>query len=153
MTDLIPHVELSYCAWPEAAGRAIGGLSRGGYWALEIAFRNASEFAAVGGHSAALLDVAAGPTVNPQTTALTGNLLNLRIYLDIGRNDWVFENVYQLHEDMLAAGILHVWRLNEGDHSDAYWSAHAPEYLRWYAQSWPAGRNQYPPCRPPAEQP
>lgn len=151
LTDLLPHVESSYCVWPEAEGRAIGGLSRGGYWALEIAFRNPSEFAAVGGHSAALLDVAAGPAVNPQTTALTGNLLNLRIYLDIGRDDWVFENTYRLHEDMVAAGIPHVWRLNEGGHNDAYWSAHAPEYLRWYAESWPADRNHYPSCRPPGE--
>ena len=146
LVDLIPHIESSYCVWSEAAGRAIGGLSRGGYWALEIAFRNSMEFVAAAGHSAALLDTAAGPDVNPQNTALTGNLVGLRIYLDIGNSDWVFNNTHRLHEDMLAAGIPHNWQLNEGSHEDAYWSAHVAEYLSWYSESWPVVRSQYPPC-------
>ncbi|MEJ2747468.1 MAG: alpha/beta hydrolase-fold protein, partial [Anaerolineae bacterium] len=47
MDDLIPFIESNYCAWPSAEGRAIGGLSRGGYWALEIAFRHPEQFVSV----------------------------------------------------------------------------------------------------------
>ena len=146
LDDLIPHVEATTCAWAAAEGRAIGGLSRGGYWALEIAFRFPDHFLSVGGHSAALLDAFAGPDVNPQQTALTNDLGDLRIYLDIGDNDYLRTNTIRLHEEMAAAGVAHEWHLNEGEHNDAYWSAHAPDYLRWYAAPWPVERSAYPPC-------
>jgi enterochelin esterase-like enzyme len=147
LADLIPHIETNYCVSAAADGRAIGGLSRGGYWAMEIAFRNPSEFGAVAGHSAALLDVAAGPSVDPQMTALTNDLGKLRIYLDIGKDDWVLNNTLRLHEEMLDAGVLHTWLFNDGGHNDTYWSAHVAEYLAWYSEAWPFARDQYPPCQ------
>jgi enterochelin esterase-like enzyme len=149
LSELVPHIEATTCAWREPAGRAIGGLSRGGYWALEIAFRFPDRFASVGGHSAALLDTFAGPDVNPQQTALTSELGALRIYLDIGVEDHVRANTIRLHDDMEAAGIAHEWRLSEGRHNDEYWSNHAADYLRWYAAPWSLNRSDYPPCAAP----
>lgn len=146
LDELIPHIEETTCAWPAPAGRAIGGISRGGYWALEIAFRHPGQFLSAGGHSAALLDAFADPDVNPQQTALTNDLGDLRIYLDIGDNDYLRTNTIRLHEDMAVHGVAHEWRLNEGEHNDAYWSAHTAEYLRWYTAPWPAERAAYPPC-------
>ncbi|MEW5986601.1 MAG: alpha/beta hydrolase-fold protein, partial [Chloroflexota bacterium] len=148
LSDLIPFVEQSYCAWAEPAGRGIGGLSRGGYWALEIAFRHPADFRSVGGHSAALLDQYAGPDLNPQYTALSNDLGGLRIYLDIGADDWLINPLQQLHEDMAAAGISHTWLLNPGRHEDAYWAEHAADYLAWYSQPWPPDRHAYPFCSP-----
>ncbi|MEZ4516737.1 MAG: alpha/beta hydrolase-fold protein [Chloroflexota bacterium] len=84
INELIPYIEQTYCAWPDSAGRAIGGLSRGGYWSLEIAFRHADMFRSVGGHSFALLDSHAGPGVDPVDTGVTNELGDLRIFLDIG---------------------------------------------------------------------
>jgi enterochelin esterase-like enzyme len=147
LQDLIPFVEREYCAWGEAAGRAIGGLSRGGYWALEIAFRYPALFASAGGHSPAFLDLYAGPALDPQSTGLTNDLGALRIYLDIGANDYLLPNVLRLHEGMVAAGRPHMWLLNEGGHEEAYWSAHLAEYLAWYAAPWPMERSGYPLCR------
>lgn len=146
LNDLIPFVETTYCAWNEAAGRAIGGLSRGGYWALEIAFRHPNQFASVGGHSAALLDIYAGPDLNPAYTGLNQNLGNLRVYFDIGEADWSIAPLRQLHEGMDAANIPHIWVLNPGDHDNAYWSAHVAEYLRWYTAPWPIEDEAYPIC-------
>lgn len=146
LDELIPHVEAGYCVWRDPAGRAIGGLSRGGYWALEIAFRFADQFSSVGGHSAALLDTYAGPELNPQVTALNNALGDLRIYLDIGAGDYVRANTIKLHEDMQVAGVAHDWHLNEGRHEDAYWAAHVTDYLRWYASPWPDDRDAYPSC-------
>lgn len=148
LDELIPYVESEYCVWPVAAGRAIGGLSRGGYWALEIAFRFPDRFASVGGHSAALLDTYAGPDVNPQHTALSRDLDGLRIYLDIGSEDYVRANTIRLHEEMQAAGVAHDWRLNSGRHEDAYWAAQVSDYLQWYASPWPRERDTYPACNP-----
>lgn len=150
LNDLMPYVEQTHCAWAEPAGRAIGGLSRGGYWALEIAFRFPEQFASVGGHSAALLDTYAWPAVNPQYTGLSQTLGELRIYLDIGANDYVIHNIRQLHEEMETAvpPIPHTWVLNDGRHEEAYWQAHLPEYLAWYAEPWPFDREPYPLCTP-----
>lgn len=144
--ELIPHVETTYCAWADPAGRALGGLSRGGYWALEIAFRSPELFVSAGGHSAALLDSFAGPAINPQHTALINDLGDLRIYLDIGANDYVRANTIKLHEDMQNAGVAHEWHLNEGEHVDEYWASHASDYLAWYVAPWTDDRGAYPPC-------
>ncbi len=146
LNHLIPFIETNTCAWAAAEGRAIGGLSRGGYWALEIAFRYPDRFASVGGHSAALLDIAAGPALNPQDTALNNDLGSLRIYFDIGESDAAIANIRRLHENMTGLGIAHEWTLNPGGHNIDYWSAHAKEYLLWYAAPWPARRSRYPFC-------
>jgi enterochelin esterase-like enzyme len=150
LDELIPHIEATTCAWADPAGRAIGGLSRGGYWALEIAFRHPGRFASVGGHSAALLDQYAGPAINPQYTGPALDPATApRIYLDIGADDYVIANTRRLHQDLDAAGIAHEWVVGDGRHEDAYWQAHLADYLRWYGQPWPRPRERYPPCSLP----
>lgn len=146
LNELIPHIEANYCAWYLPAGRALGGLSRGGYWSLEIAFRNASKVASVGAHSAALVDTHAGPDLNPQFTGLSNDLGNLRIYMDIGAEDWYITNIRRLHEDMEKAGIPHTWVLNDGIHEDPYWADHVSDYLRWYSEGWSNEGSAFPPC-------
>ncbi|NHZ72719.1 MAG: hypothetical protein GWP17_06520 [Aquificales bacterium] len=148
LEDLTSYIEANYCVDAEPAYRALGGLSRGGYWALEIAFRHPDAFISVGGHSAALLDEYAKPDVNPQYTALANDLGDLRIYLDIGADDWVRENILQLHADMETAVIPHTWVLNEGLHEEAYWEQHVAEYLTWYSEPWSKERLDYPLCPP-----
>lgn len=144
--ELIPFIEDQYCAWPEPAGRAIGGLSRGGYWSLEIAFRHPDLFVAVGGHSAAIFTDNAGPALNPLSTGLDPRVIGLPIYLDIADRDWLRQGVFDLHAAMEEAGIPHVWQLNIGAHEDAYWRVHVDEYLVWYASHWPADESGYPPA-------
>jgi enterochelin esterase-like enzyme len=146
VNELRPFIESSYCAWKEPGGRAIGGLSRGGYWALEIAFRNPTLFGSVGGHAAALVDTYAGPALDPKYTALSSDLSSLRIYLDAGQNDWYLDPLQILHDNLTAAGWEHTWVIQEGAHNDAYWSAHVGDYLAWYAEPWPRNRDALPEC-------
>lgn len=148
LQELIPHVEATTCAWADPQGRAIGGLSRGGYWALEIAFRHPNEFAGVGGHSAALVDSYAGPDLNPRNTALTQELGSLQIYLDIGRSDYLLPPLLTLHEEMTAQQIAHTWVLQDGAHEETYWATHLPDYLRWYTALWQAAQLLRPRCAP-----
>lgn len=147
MSYLLPFVEATYCVGNEAQWRAMGGLSRGGYWSLEIAFQHPAAFASVGAHGAALEDIAAGPVINPQYSWQGKDLSQLRLYLDTGDRDWYRRNFEQLHNDLAAAAIAHEWHLNEGTHEDAYWAAHVQEYLRWYTEPWPQERESYPSCR------
>jgi enterochelin esterase-like enzyme len=144
LDNLIPFIEATYCTWNSPEGRAIGGLSRGGYWSLEIAFRHPEQFVSVGGHSPALIDSHAGPEINPQFTALSNDLGDLRIYMDMGEDDYLLPNALRLHEDMTAVNIPHSWQLNPGAHDDSYWPQHRLEYLLWYAEPWPLDRDSYP---------
>jgi enterochelin esterase-like enzyme len=144
--ELIPHVDATYCTWAAPAGRAIGGISRGGYWSLEIAFRHAALFAGVGGHSAALLDIGAGPDLDPVYTGVANPLGDLRIYLDVGSEDWVLNSVAPLHEALAAAAIPHTWLLQPGGHDETYWSAHVADYLAWYGETWRAAPAGLPAC-------
>ncbi len=136
LDEFMPHIESQYCTWGTANGRAIGGISRGGYWSLEIAFQHPDQFLSVGGHSAALYDIGADPALNPQYTGLNQNLGKLRVYMDIGEQDVLIPNLRRLHEDMVAADVLHEWHLNSGGHDNAYWMAHLEEYLDWYLEPW-----------------
>ena len=54
--DLIAHVEATYRVIPGRRGRALLGVSMGGYAALRIAFSRPELFAAVATHSAMLLE-------------------------------------------------------------------------------------------------
>ena len=52
--DLIPHVDATYRTVAERKGRAINGLSMGGYGSMTIGLRNPEMFASVGSHSGAI---------------------------------------------------------------------------------------------------
>lgn len=136
LDELIPHIEATYRAWPEADGRAVGGLSRGGYWSLMMAFRRPDLFRSVGAHSAALIDSHAGPAEDPVITGATNDLGDLRILIDIGQRDPYLIQARPLHDALTAAGVAHEWRVNEGTHEEAYWRANLDAYLAWYSNGW-----------------
>jgi enterochelin esterase-like enzyme len=136
--DLLPHVAAHYCAWDKRPGRAIGGLSRGAFWALEIAFRHPDLFASVGGHSPAVFWDNAPPQYNPYYLADDApNLESLRIYLDVGEGDWLNKWVAQFRERLDERGLAYTFETAPGDHGYAYWSAQASAYLDFYTAIWP----------------
>jgi S-formylglutathione hydrolase FrmB len=61
LQEFIPQIESKYRARPGRAGRAISGISMGGYGALRFAFAHPELFSAVSAQSAALI------TESPQT--------------------------------------------------------------------------------------
>ncbi len=134
--DLIPFIDRTYRTETSREGRAIGGISRGGVWSLEIAFRHPDLFCAVGGHSAALNVNLAGPAYDPIYLAADPALRSLRIYLDVGDIDYTRPGVEDLHQALARAGIGHIYEIQEGDHVDATWAAHMADYLAFYAQGW-----------------
>lgn len=146
LNELIPHIESRYCAWPAREGRAVGGLSRGGYWSLMMAFRRADLFRSVGGHSPALIDSFAGAAEDPAVTGITNELGDLRIWVDIGERDPYIVQARPLHEALTGAGVPHEWRVNPGTHEEAYWREHVGEYLGWYSDGWRMERDALPAC-------
>lgn len=61
LQEFLPHIEGKYRTRPGRAGRAISGISMGGYGALRFAFAHPELFSAVSAQSAALI------TESPQT--------------------------------------------------------------------------------------
>lgn len=133
---LIPHVDRMYRTLPEREYRAVGGLSRGGGWAVHLGLNYPHLFGALGGHS---------PAVFHEDTRRLRTLLSEtpvdslpRIYLDIGERDRpeILRSALWLEELLTELKIPHRWHLFTGYHEEAYWSAHMESYLRWYAQEW-----------------
>ncbi len=146
LNDLLPYIDYHFCTWAEAAGRSIGGISRGGYWALEIAFRHPELFGAVSGHSSQLRLATDSARYNPLSTYAEADLSQIRIWLDWGEEDFLRAGQQELDAWLTAAGIPHETHINPGGHSDAYWAIHLDEYLAWHAAGWPLDRNAYPLC-------
>jgi enterochelin esterase-like enzyme len=133
---VLPWVEEHYQTCAKRECRAIGGISRGATWAVHIGFQRPDLFAAVGAHS---------------FTPFIGDVYRLkywlnsiapaappRFYLDMGAADQPLhlEAIDQFREEMTNFGVGYEWHLNAGGYDDAYWSAHAEEYLRWYGEEW-----------------
>lgn len=146
LNELIPHIESQFCAWADPAGRAVGGLSRGGYWSLMMAFRRADLFRSAGGHSPALIDSFAGPAEDPAQTAATNDLGDLRIWVDIGERDPYIVQARPVHDALTNRSIPHEWRVNPGTHEEAYWRENLASYLAWYSDGWRVAREMLPGC-------
>ncbi|HVO43308.1 MAG TPA: alpha/beta hydrolase-fold protein, partial [Aggregatilineales bacterium] len=91
LDELMPEIAKTLCVWNAREGRAIGGISRGGFWAFEIAFRHPELFSAVGGHSAFFdTQSSVGPAYNPLLLAKSVQFpdnLTPRFWLDAGQDD------------------------------------------------------------------
>ncbi len=156
LEELMPRIEKDFCTWEDRAYRAIGGNSRGGFWALSIAFRHPELFSKVGGHSPALDTNTTPSAFNPLDLALNAPFLNtLQIYLDSGAEDPVRPEVERLSTRLVQRQIAHEYVVDPlGTHSDGYWSAHLPDYLAFYGgtpiDGWPRDAGQLPSCLEPS---
>ncbi len=134
--DLIPWVDAHYRTLASGEYRAIGGLSRGGNWAVRIGFLNGDLFKAVGAHSAPLFygDLERIPgwiEAIPESKVP-------RIYLDIGQDDTDWADAVAFEKLLAELGIPHSWYQFPGMHEESYWHAHLDEYLLWYSSGWGA---------------
>jgi len=135
--ELVPIIDGVFRTDPRPQMRAIGGISRGGVWSLEIAFHNPSIFGIVGGHSACLNLNEAPPELDPLKMVDLPTLKTQRIWLDTGDADGCRAGVDELHDALSNAGVTHEYRLWPGGHEDAVWAAHIEDDLAFYTQSWP----------------
>lgn len=146
--ELIPTLESRYCLWGDAAHRAIGGLSRGGYWAYWIAFSRPDLFTRVGGHSPFFYEAASPAEKNPNNLVDSApGIERLTMYFDHGRQDYVDVGVRDFVGRLERRGITPHYVVNPtGSHSEDYWAAHVADYLLFYTADWPRRVEDLPPC-------
>ena len=122
---------------------AIGGISMGGFGALELARLAPHEFCAVGAHSAALWfhagDTAPGAFDDASDFARHDlirfaserHIYRTPVWIDVGRDDPFASADEALARDLRAHGTRVTFHLHGGGHGG--WRARMPQYLRWYA--------------------
>jgi enterochelin esterase-like enzyme len=126
---------------------AIGGISMGGFGALDLGRIEPKRFCAVGGHSPAVL-------VNNSQNVFGGfdnaadfarhDLIRLArkrspydapVWIDVGNQDDLRPAATALAHELKADGAdvtFHVW---PGSHDGTYWDAHFAQYVRFYTDA------------------
>jgi enterochelin esterase-like enzyme len=132
--DLIPYIDETYRTLPDRDHRAIGGLSRGAGWALQLGLTDWELFSSIGLHSLAVFQKDASRIQNWLEDIPPGSYP--RLYMDIGDNDPEVSMAKFVEEQFNEQNVLHEWHLYRGAHTEEYWSAHVGEYIRWYAEGW-----------------
>ena len=148
--EVIPRVARRFDADPRRV--AIGGISMGGFGALDLAARRARRWCAVGAHSPALWrtagetadgafddaeDFAAHDVIGVAGTPAGAAALTAQpLWIDAGDEDPFLPGDRALVEALRAAGVASA-RLDtaSGGHDGDYWSSRWPEYLRFYANA------------------
>ena len=117
--------------------QAIGGISRGGFWAYHVGFRFNQDFVAIGGHS---------PFFDPNHVSSAHNPLELadalsadttlRLWLDRGTADYAADGVEQLHYALQRGRVAHEYVVYPGGgHDENSWSAVVSDYVAFYASA------------------
>lgn len=134
LDGLIPWIDEHYPTCAGRACRAIGGLSRGGAWALHLGFTRWELFGTLGLHSTPPFNT--DPGYFPiWVREIPADQLP-RVYMDAGRRDPYLAMASAFEEQLVRYGVPHDWYLFNGTHDEEYWSDHVSDYLEWYAQGW-----------------
>ena len=147
INDLVPHIDRTYRTLRDRSARAIGGLSMGGWGALQLAFNHPRVFGVVGAHSPSLYPEG-NPAIaflgtgeefakkDPLSLARTATGLDsLQIWLDAGEQDPWVDRTTALHQALQDQGITHYWNLFPGGHDWHYWEDHVLDYLQFYGHA------------------
>jgi S-formylglutathione hydrolase FrmB len=153
MEDVIGTVERLFQVRTDRAGRAIGGLSMGGYGSLKLALKYPDVFGSVVAHSG-VYDMARLITPDTQrhiqTRAIFGpdavggdnDVFALAqrldpaqapaIRVDCGVDDGLIADNRALHAHLDALGIAHEYAEYPGAHTWAYWDEHIQEAIAFH---------------------
>ncbi|HEY5294722.1 MAG TPA: alpha/beta hydrolase-fold protein [Gaiellaceae bacterium] len=140
--ELPQYIDSHFRTVANRRGRAIVGLSAGGYGAAVLGLGHLDLFSAVESWSGyfhptdptGTKALALGPETNVHNLIGRLRLSERRsptfFAFYVGRGDARFraENL-QLHRELVAAGVPHVFELYSGGHRTSVWEAHAPGWL------------------------
>jgi enterochelin esterase-like enzyme len=133
---LVPWIDENYRTIPDRAHRAVGGLSRGGAWAVHLGLANWELFGAIGVHSGFVFHTDVQPIYEWIDSIPNG--MAPQIYMDLGNADRpdITQGAIWLEGLLTKFHIPHEWHLFVGEHEEVYWSSHVEDYLHWYTQDW-----------------
>jgi S-formylglutathione hydrolase FrmB len=152
--DVVGLVDHTFPVKAERAGRAIGGLSMGGYGAVKVGLKHHETFASVNSHSGALGFARRKPAdaheLSPEFAAIVGEraadndpftlverldhgrIPALRI--DCGTDDFLLEENRAFHKHLGSLQIAHEYQEFPGNHDWSYWDRHVQEAVAFHAR-------------------
>jgi len=130
--ELVPYVDGNFNTCSVRACRSVGGLSRGGNWAVYLGFSHPELFTAIGAHSAPLFY---GEMQRMTSVLKTDGAISQlpKIYIDVGNKDENLAQVLAYVTLFKKFNVPYLFTEYQGYHAEAYWSAHVTDYLIWYS--------------------
>lgn len=136
---VIPWIDSHYQTCTLRACRALGGISRGALWAVEMGLSRWQLFGAIGAHSLP------GAPFSESKTLKYLNAMKEEgypyIYLDIGNVDDFLQAAHVFKGYLEKYDIPFEWHINPGGHTENYWRSHIAEYLSWYGLQLNSSKN------------
>ena len=130
--ELVKVVQSRYRTLPSPDFWAIGGLSSGGWGAMNVGLHNRDRFSILFSHSGYFRDKS-GPQnspINYVRTLSSQDCQRLHVYLDTGTDDATFlienRNFHELLDRLKIANVLHEF---PGEHTWRYWREHLADSL------------------------
>ncbi len=141
-SELVGAVDRQLRTVPRRDGRAIVGLSAGGYGAMLFALHHPDLYAAVqswsgyfrptGPQGRTVIDLgskAANDRASAHAQIRSRSAARLAIAFYVGASDAFLPENRLLDRELRAAGMPHVFRVYPGGHTHALWQAHAGQWL------------------------
>lgn len=155
--DIVGLVERTFPVRAEREGRAIGGLSMGGYGAVKLGLKHHEMFCSVNSHSGALGFLQADPNegrkLSPEFTRIFGKepkggpedpfgiveridhgrIPTMRI--DCGTEDFLIQQNRDFHKFLEDRHVAHEYQEFPGNHNWGYWDQHVQEAIAFHARN------------------
>jgi putative tributyrin esterase len=160
--DVVGHIDSNYRTIAKKEGRAITGLSMGGFGSLYLSANHPDLFYAAGSMSGAInpdmkrwiLPQEAMQNIENAFAGILGSKKefpdryhevsiinkinvykehNIRLIIDCGVNDFLIEPNRELHRRLVFEGISHDYTERDGGHSWPYWENALPYHMLFFA--------------------
>jgi enterochelin esterase-like enzyme len=134
--DVVTYVDAEYRTAAVREARAIGGLSRGGGWAVHIGLQFPEVFGRIGLHSPAVFYGDENKLLNWGRAIFKAGGPVPAIYIDVGEEDRDRQSAAWLDQVFTYFNWKQTYIVQPGGHTEKYWSKHVREYLLFYAADW-----------------
>lgn len=154
--DIVGFVDRTFPVKAEKSGRAIGGLSMGGYGAVKLGLKHPGLFGSINSHSGAVgifRDEERTRQLSPEFQRIFGedgrggpedpftiveqmdHGLIPPMRLDCGTDDFLLEQNRSFHAHLDGLHIPHEYEEFPGGHTWDYWDTHVQEAIRFHARN------------------
>jgi putative tributyrin esterase len=152
--DLVGFIDRTFKTKPDRSGRAIGGLSMGGYGALRLALGNPDMFCSANSHSGALAfghkasdlaNIEFKRILGPNPVGGPNDLFTLADHLDkahlpalridCGTEDFLLQDNRAFHKHLADKGHPHEYQEFPGSHEWGYWDKHVQEAIAFHRKN------------------
>jgi len=156
LKDVVCLVDRTFPVKAERAGRAIGGLSMGGYGAVKVGLKHHQMFASANSHSGAVgflrkpehiqkfgnefvrvfgPDPKGGPEDPFAIVEKVDHGLLPALRIDCGTDDFLLDQNRDFHAHLESLHVPHEYQEYPGAHDWGYWDQHVREALAFHARN------------------